>query len=200
MMVSLRALALLILLAPTAWAGRVDCGLKRNDAKYGLIVLSSMIPDPSPVPGTPNRIAYKYRKVNGSILDNSDIPTSRVGMLKEQTGDFEGMFGRLHALKLKAGDYELHSWEYTDRQNYPWEANNLAPIPFRVTAGRVTYIGSFVPQLFPARNSRGQDSVIMLPSLGDRRERDLSMLARMCTAIDPQEVEVSLLDLSPWQQ
>ena len=102
-------------------------------------------------------------------------------------------------LKLKAGDYLLNDWKYVDSLNEKWSrAGVVKKIPFRVTAGRATYLGSLEPKLIPYGQILGRATARAWPTGSDQSKRDVSLFLRRCPQVDIMDVDVSPLDLSPW--
>jgi hypothetical protein len=103
-------------------------------------------------------------------------------------------------LRLKAGDYALTDRHYIDGQNNKWKAlGKVEKIPFRVTAGRATYLGSLVPELMHGKNIFGRAAARAWPTGSDQSKRDVSLFLHKCSQIDIMDVDITLLDLGPWQ-
>jgi hypothetical protein len=215
MKTTLNALFLYLLCVAFAWGEpgilpqlpkpNIVCDMKVDDAEYGLAVVSVTLPASKVGIGNPNKFNVYYNTSKGSgFLSNKTVTLIRETLFGKTDTDFADDFGQLFVLKLKAGDYELRGWDYMDvsaAQDTYGPTAKLEPIPFQVTAGRASYLGSLAVMMKDAgKNVLGMRTVIAWPTLADRGQRDLSVLFKKCPAIDIMQVDVALLDLSPWSK
>jgi hypothetical protein len=203
MMTALRILALYALCVTVALAAdeKTDrqCDLM-GDADSGLVFVSAMLPDSRPI-GAPKTFFYNYRRVDEKqpSLTEKVFVVARTRLLLPVQSDFGGVFGKLVVLKLKAGDYRLTNWSYNDGVNTRWSSRDrVEQIPFRVTAGRATYLGSLEPELSMGGKIFGKDTASAWPTSSDQSKRDVSLFLHKCSQIDIMDVDIAPLDLRPW--
>lgn len=203
-----RVFAVYLLCVSTASAGMfnilsksdVTCDMKEAD-KFGLVVLSGSIPESRTIHGAPLFVDYSFSSPNYPMMGLT-IQVQKSNFIKNHASDFPGNgFAQLLILRVKAGDYSLDSWGYKDanlRYNTPMDT--LKKIPFQVAPGRVTYLGSFEPQIRYGENMLGTDVARIWPISVDNSQRDLSQLFKTCPELDIMQVDMSPLDLRPWMK
>lgn len=175
-------------------------GELKSDTHSGLVVVAAMLPEPKPL-GAPVSFSYVYAGSNDKLtwFWSKSFSVARVRLLQGIESDYEGVFGKLIVLELKAGDYALVNWGYQDGMNKAWgPIGNVAKVPFRVTAGRATYLGSLEPQLMHGEDIFGRAAARAWPTAADRSRRDVSLLLRKCPQVDIMDVDIAPLDLRPW--
>jgi len=201
-----RVLAIYLLCVSTASAGLfgvlnksdVTCDMK-DDSKFGLVVLSGSLPDSNTPYGAPVSVSYVFSSPSSPLMGMS-MQIQRGSLFKKPRSDFAGEYGELLVFRVKPGDYSLDTWNYRDLgANDHKPSETLKKIPFQVAAGRVTYLGSFKPKLISGRNMLGTSLVSIWPTSVDNSQRDLSLLFQTCPQLDIMQVDMSPLDLGPWQ-
>ncbi len=213
MTTTLKSLFLYLLCATAAWAGQgilpqmpkpqIDCDMKVDDAEYGLVFFSTTLPRSDARVGNPNKFNYYYNTAKGSsFLGDKSITLMRESLFGKTESDFEDAFGLLFVLKLKAGDYEMRGWDYMDLDPRHITYSPMQPaekLPFRASAGRATYLGSFEVEMENiGEDVFGKPVAKAWPTLADRSQRDLSVLFKKCPAIDIMQADVELLKQGPW--
>ena len=194
-----RSIALILLPLCSAWAaphfGRPDVTCNLTDPTSGLIVVSSTAPT-SGRAVDPTGIWFHFNQVGRSQFSNEKIYIAPELVVQKVTSDFPGTFGRLYVLKLKAGDYEFRKWSFT--QGLPGERTNVkspkplpSVLPFKVTAGHITYLGSFSPEMADDHN--------LSVTLYDQSKRDIEVLGQKCPNVDVSKVDTELLKLGKWE-
>ncbi|HNB05698.1 MAG TPA: hypothetical protein PKV97_07190 [Thauera aminoaromatica] len=91
--------------------------------------------------------------------------------------------GRLAAMRLPPGDYELYAWKVVEPNRYG--GNEFTPkrvfsYPFKVEAGRATYLGNL-----DLRMSE-QDTYKL--SVDDKAARDLALLSKKLPALRAEQI------------
>lgn len=171
-----------------------------KEADTGLVIVSGSLPDEVAGHGVPTSVFFEYNGVGKSFLSDSNILLNRkAGLFKSAPSDFEERYGRLFVLRFKAGDYEFRSWYYQDAGNSERRAVGLGSLPFRVEAGRATYLGSFSDNYrIIGKNLVGQVVGEAWYTVTDNQTRDLKVFAQKCPAFDAALIDVRVLDSSPW--
>jgi hypothetical protein len=197
------AAVLLLLSISTAWGGifrapAITCELSGAEDS-GLVIMSGSLPGASTT-GAPLKMFFVYNRVGATSLTDNDVLVARDGALKPIRSDFEGIFGRLYVLKLKAGDYEFRGWNYEDMRGQNRTPLGIGKLPFRVTAGQATYVGSFDPKLVFGKNALGQTIGRPWVTVSDQQARDLALFSRKCPAFDAGRIAVEIMDSAPWAE
>ncbi len=196
---TLRFSALLLLSLGSAWGGSllsrddITCDLS-DPASSGLVVLSASTPT-SGSATDPTTIWFHYNLVGRSSFRDEKILIARQQLIEKVPSDFDHTFGRLYVLKLKAGDYEFRKWSFTQgRPNERTKVNpakkSLGKLPFKVAAGRVTYLGSFSPSMVSDRE--------LSVTVVDQGKRDMETFAKKCPTADANNINLQLLTLGLW--
>jgi len=202
MKITPRLVALLFMstsLLSSAWSaslnlkGRPDVSCEL-EADSGLIVLSATAPKPDNATD-PTAIWFHFNAVGKSRFSDQKILVTRQQLIMKVDSDFPGTFARLYALQLKAGDYEFKTWSFTqavpnERTSVHTPAKAPARLPFKVVAGRVTYLGSFTPSV-------ASDTDLAV-TIGDQSARDLPAFAQKCPNIASNLVDTQLLKTGSW--
>lgn len=172
----------------------VSCELT-DAATSGIVLLSSAMPESNSA-NAPTGIWYHFNRIGRSNFSDLKVMIAREQLIKDVPSDFDGAFGRLYAIKVEAGDYEFRQWTYTRARQSERTAAVRSPrkpvsrLPFKVTAGRVVYLGSFAPSLLP------DDSLSVV--IGAQSQRDLAVFARKCPNVDTGRIDVQPLQPGPW--
>ena len=168
----------------------------------GLVILSGSLPKAVVGHGVPTSVFFSYNVVGKSTFGERNILLDRkAGLFKSAPSDFEEHYGRLFVLQLKAGDYELTGWSYKDAGNVEHMVLGVPDLPFRVEAGRATYLGSFSDNLrVVGKNLVGQIVSEAPYSVIDNQARDLKVFAQKCPSFDAALIDVRVLDSSSWTQ
>jgi hypothetical protein len=187
----------------TAWSGSFNLkGLKGRpdvtcelDATSGLIVVSATAPNPDDATD-PTAIWFHFNAVGKSRFSDEKILIARQQLVVKVDSDFPGIFARLYAIKLNPGDYEFKTWSFTqaipsERTAVKTPAKPPVKLPFKVTAGRVTYLGSFTPTV-------ASDTELAV-AIDDQSARDLPVLMQKCPNVTANLIDTQLLNSGPWK-
>jgi hypothetical protein len=195
----LRFSVLVLLSLSAAWGssfhGRPDVTCDLSDpAASGLVVVSASTPA-SGEATDPISIWFHFNLVDRSTFSDETVMIAREQFFKDVPSDFDGPFGRLYVLKLKAGEYEFRSWVFTQArsgaQTVPHTRKKpQTTLPFKVEAGRVTYLGSFAPSMI----SGHELSVTVV----DQNKRDMQALTKKCPDMDMSIVDSKPIKPGPW--
>jgi hypothetical protein len=110
--------------------------------------------------------------------------------------DFVGSCGRLFALDLPAGNYQISDWLLETSGGESFTPKDWDPIPFKVEAGKATYIGDLHMLLRMGKNLLGLDVVAGgWPLLLDNRVRDAELLRRKYPWLNDEVIQVELVPL-----
>lgn len=105
--------------------------------------------------------------------------------------------GRLFAVSLPAGDYEIHNVQERDPPSYIYE---MPPLRFTVAPGRASYLGNLHTSFCKGAAYRvqgailGGDLVIL-----DESQRDLALLGARYPQLTGAEIEKQLLPNLAWR-
>lgn len=112
--------------------------------------------------------------------------------------DFEEGEGRVFALELPAGDYEFFAWK-AGSSHVRIYSPAVPALPFQISPGKATYIGSFRMNIAAAK------TLIGIPTLDnadvrveDQHDRDLRVLADKYPKLRTSDVQLTPLDASSW--
>jgi hypothetical protein len=170
----------------------VSCEL---DAGSGLIVVSATAPKPDNATD-PTAIWFHFNALGKSRFSDDKIMVTRQQLIVKVDSDFPEIFARVYALKLQPGDYEFKTWSFTqaipnERTTVHTPAKAPTRLPFKVTAGRVTYLGSFIPSI-------ASDDALAV-TIDDQSARDLPVFAQKCPNVATNLVDTQLLRTGPWK-
>lgn len=98
--------------------------------------------------------------------------------------DFQEHYGFLHALVLKAGDYQL----YPSIANPYVQAKRVPKAEFSVRAGEVVYLGEYFQPISCTLNPSSE--------VRDQETRDMALLAKKNPALAARPYEKRLLEFS----
>ena len=196
-----RLTAILMVSLSTAWAGpsfkRPDVTCDPGDpATSGIVLFSSSMPELTSATD-PTGIWYHFNRVGRSSFTNRQVMIAREQFIEDVPSDFDGAFGRLYAVKVEAGDYEFRKWTFTQARIGERTATvrsprkSVTPLPFKVAAGRVVYLGSFAPSAV----SSGDLSV----TIAEQSQRDIQALAKKCPNLDTGRIDIQPLQPGLWQ-
>jgi hypothetical protein len=99
--------------------------------------------------------------------------------------DWKAPRGRLVAIEVPQGAYELYSW-----QTYGIGAGRPFSIPFKVVRGKISYVGNVYIEILTEEN-------IFRVVVSDKSKRDLSLLLRKYPRIKAEDI---LIDGIRWGQ
>ncbi|MGC3980370.1 MAG: hypothetical protein QM808_03835 [Steroidobacteraceae bacterium] len=195
----IRCAALTLLSLANSWGANflkninITCDL--NDPAAGLVLFSAT----TPITGSasdPTGIWFHFNQVGRNSFSDQKAFITHEQLLKDVPSDFSNGFGRLYALKLKAGEYEFKKWSFT--QANPGEravrtqssSSSLSKLPFKVEPGKVIYLGSFVPSMVSNRE--------LTVSIADQGERDTQVFTQKCPTINASNIERRLIKSGVW--
>jgi hypothetical protein len=165
--------------------------------KDGVVVVSVSLD--SDVLGNSNAIFYwddgRPNSLQGRLESRAEsIP----GIYKPS--EFEGVVGRLYAFNLPEGEYRISSWmvQAGGGRMAQTRTNEPEPLPFRVKAGEVKYIGNFHAHLEFA-NLGGILPVLAdaSPEIKDERARDIALFQKKFPRLG-DKVLVDLVSVGAW--
>lgn len=196
----LRPTLLLLISLSSAWGGnlslrgRPDVTCDMSDTSSGLVIVSASAPIPA-ASSDPTGIWFHFNQIGKSSFTDEKILIAHQQFLKDVPSDFANLFGRLYVLKLKAGDYEFKTWSYTlaqpsERTTVHMPAKTPATLPFKVVAGRATYLGSF-----SATMVSNSDLAV---TIEDQSKRDTPVFAQKCPSVDAGVVDTRPVKTGPW--
>jgi hypothetical protein len=111
-----------------------------------------------------------------------------------------GLRGQAFAVELPPGDYALVDWTM-EHGGYKAFGNRKNPIPIRVEAGKVSYLGNLVIQIFYRKDSDGYFYVAgARPSGFDQSARDIPAIKKKFPTLQRREVESQVLNLASWDE
>ena len=197
----LAALSLCASIASASVWSNITCDFGK-DADTGLVILSGSLPNAFVGQGVPISVSFRYNGVGKSNFAERGILLDRkAGLFKSAPSDFDEHYGRLFVLQFKAGDYEFKGWTFKDAANVDNMILGLPSLPFRVEAGRATYLGSFSDNLRVVGKNRVGQVVSEAPyRVIDNQARDLKVFAQKCPSFDAALIDVRVLDSSSWSQ
>ena len=173
--------------------------LSAYDENSGLIVGSVTAPLKWPYHET---VLFEYRSVNSNGKHNGvltsgmkhgnplmDIPTCT-------KADIPQLCGRLFAVSLLAGDYEIYQATFHGRETFPGHP----PMKFTVTKGSVLYLGNLhVSFCQGMRTSFRGDILGSDVTIKDEYERDAKLIRERFSATRSASIEKKLLPDLKWQ-
>lgn len=113
--------------------------------------------------------------------------------------------GRIVAMSLEAGEYELYTWGLHTQVGGSYgniqPAAPPSPIPFTVSAGSITYLGNLHGQAVLGKNALGLD----VPAAGfaeitDKSGRDIPLLMDKFPMLEGWPVSTFRLNGNAWRQ
>lgn len=172
-----------------------------SDAKTGLVLFATWMPDMTGFVTENTLVKIFFRDATKSRYTGKMIPFYRKMLFKaEVQSDYEDGYGLLRAIELPPGDYVFSEWHFFNGSGVTFYPKDLGELPFKVAAGRVTYVGSFDLDVQRGKNVFGVE-VALNPWLliSDRRDRDLLLLQRKFPGIPADLVDIQIPDPTPWQ-
>lgn len=170
------------------------CELSK-DSSDGLVIFSGTMP-----PGFA-RFSYFYESEAHSGMMKK-LTEKNVSLRLEHgslDSDFQSVSGKLFLLRLPAGAYEFHSWNYQTLMMKVVRPLGIHPLTFNVEGGHAVYLGGFDPVvierkegLFNAREDRPWVFV------RDDQSRDLPVLFNKCPGFDRALLDIKIMDNTPW--
>jgi hypothetical protein len=194
----LRLTLLLLASLSCAWGvslrGRPDVTCDLSDTASGLIIVSASAPIAASSTD-PTGIWFHFNRIDKNTFTNEKILIAHQQFLKDVPSDFGGTFARLYALKLKAGEYEFRTWSFTlaqpgERSAVHSPSKTPMVLPFKVVAGRATYLGSFSSTMASERD--------LAVTVEDQSKRDMPVFAQKCPNVDAGVLDTQLLKIGPW--
>ena len=95
--------------------------------------------------------------------------------------DWKSPTGRLVYIKLPAGNYQFHEWEYYGSRFFPF----TNPIPFTVSAGKANYIGNLHFSVLPKASAYKFE-------IRDMSDRDLPLLLKRIPTLRRDQIVTKL--------
>lgn len=189
-----------------------------NDSSKGVVMASVSFKRMSMT-----RDSWFYIRPKGSVDKNAKVvrlsalqpwvgPLTRgfgqLPLVGSKSADFPDMparIGRIAAVALEPGDYELYTWGlYVDAYGGYGYVNPKAPVPpltFQVKAGEVTYLGSLHGETVMGRNIFGLPLVAGgYPIIEDKQSRDEPMFRSRFTMLANWPITSANLNGQLWVQ
>lgn len=136
---------------------------------------------------------------NPRTLDLTEI-VAESGCNLKSSGEspFKDYCGRLVALKLPAGDYQIF-WFKSDMGSVIMGPREFKPVSFTVKAGRATYIGNIHMTLDTTDETFFGKPIVPggWPEVKDARERDIPLLQQAVPAITADLIDYQILQFPP---
>jgi hypothetical protein len=173
----------------------------KPDARTGIVLFSTWMPEMTGAYTKYTLVKIFYRDITKSSLMPKTVLFYREMLFKPDVpSDFPQGYGLLRALELPPGDYEFMSWSVVANAGVTFYPKKPRPLPFRVEAGRATYVGGFDLDARRGDNVFGAE-VVFQPWLWvtDRRDRDLEVLPKKFPGIPLDRVDVRPVDPTPWK-
>lgn len=212
-----RGIALLVMLVTTGCANTHsgEPAEALDDASKGVLATSI-----SYAPGTRTMDAWFYLRKKGDtdkdnyirLKANPPLTTGRGLLALAAPGSggprlptAPGRLGRVIAISLPPGDYELVSWtlyiQAVGGYGYISPKEDPPPLPFSLTAGQVTYLGSLHGQTIMGKNAFG----MIIPGNGralitDNFDQDLPHIRIKFPMINNWPVSKAHLDGKAWAE
>ncbi len=102
-------------------------------------------------------------------------------------------------LRLPAGTYQFTDWSYTPKRGTLTEQPvGIGPLTFEVEKGRGVYLGGFDPAISQGKNLFHEKIDTAWVLVHDDRTRDLPVLLKKCPAFDSKQLDLSVMDTTPW--
>lgn len=140
-----------------------------------------------------------------NLSENHERRMDAVGMaLLGQPDDFpddNSKIGRLSAFEVPEGEYELTRWQVYTYTTGPGYINpkKIEPIPFKVKAGEITYLGNLHIETFSAKNIFGFPvPVAGEASLLDQSKTDLPLFNLKYQNLMNMPINMSVPNLQNW--
>lgn len=205
-------LVISIMLSISACAARFQKNIPDDfdvmqNPEYGVVVGSvSSIPDD----GWQEMSQYRYHSFSAEKIDGvissaakhnpftvfADVP-------KCEDEGLEAECGRLFAIALPAGDYEIYGVTVSlDQTKNKWEGRQLSGYEFSVKRGQVSYIGNLKSSVkvgYVGKSLRYRDVVTVDGMVADQFERDVSLLRARFPELESSNIERNLIIGDAWQ-
>ncbi|MBB3169841.1 hypothetical protein [Simiduia aestuariiviva] len=131
--------------------------------------------------GTASHYSVRFNKVNQSSTQTIEISPGRNWDI-----DYPGTRGRIVAVALEPGEYEITSWSVYNG-GFGLHANNNAQIPFQIVPKSMTYYGNFH---FLRTAGFGATITDIDVQYSDRSARDIPLIAGKYIYLKSEELKV----------
>lgn len=179
----------------------------RVDPQQGILLASVTIDDARMVMDGWYFYRPQHSKQGKKPSDEQRLDAANDGMSMSEADDYpadKSKNGRLLAIPLKAGGYELTNWKLYIAQaggyGYISPRKEPTPLPFTIKAGQVTYLGNLHINTITRKNFFG---VVMpfgaYPVIANNEQVDLNLLRTKYPNLAAWPVHSALLDGSQWQ-
>ena len=154
--------------------------------------------------GYVNDAWYYYRKKGSKEELRLDaLGTNLFGKPDDYPED-KSKDGRLVAIPLDAGEYELFSWTLYINQaggyGYIKPKNSPPPLSFSISPGKITYLGNLHLNTFTGKNLFGISIPAGAePDIRDNQSVDMPLLKVKYPNLNDWPVQVSVPDASAWK-
>lgn len=167
----------------------------------GAVVFAMRMPDMDGFNTQYALTRFFMRPVGGGLFSGEQINFYKKMLFhKEVPSDYEDCFGVLKLMELPAGDYVFASWDFPVGGGI-YTPEGIGNLAFTVTAGEVTYLGSFDVEAVRGDNVVGMEiAVDPWVEVSNQSGRDLAVLARKFPNIPESQVRVVPLDPAPWSR
>ena len=174
-----------------------------KETKKGLLLASiSWSDNPKGAPGyaaDTSDISYKLKSKTTSYIHSLHLdPTLGLDPFKDFTHDSGTGSGRIVALELPEGDYEIYGWRLFQGSSDHISNNEPFSIPFRIKNGEASYIGELNLSIFRVKNifSVGVFGGGTL-SLTDKSERDFKLIRKKFPNINENNIKKLSINFPP---
>lgn len=179
----------------------------RVDSQQGILLASVTIDDARAVMDG----WYFYRPKNSNTRKNRPVEhrldAASAIIMSQASDDYpnnKSKNGRLLAIPIKAGDYELTNWTLYISQaggyGYISPKKLPAPLPFTIQAGQITYLGNLHLNTITGKNFFG---IVVpfgaYPVITNDEQVDLNLLKNKYPNLSNWPTHSALLDGSKWQ-
>jgi hypothetical protein len=170
-----------------------ECDLPK-DSGDGFAIVSGTLP-----PGF-SMFNYSYKPGDGFEKRPFKERTISVGLdgAGHISSDFTAVSGKLFILRLPAGSYYFEGWSFLNGREQVWP-KGIHPLPFNIQAGKAVYLGGFDP--LGVEGKKGMFHVVQERAwvlVYDDRKRDLPAFLNKCPGFAPSQLDVRVMDTTPW--
>ncbi len=178
---------------------QIDKQAASFDIRNGVIVASVTAPFAMHYHET---VRFKYRqsgetdKNMGELTSGMQYKNFLIGIPACKEVELPGHCGRLFAITLPAGEYEIYHAEVVTRGVF----QQLTPAVFTVSAGKVSYIGNIDANYCVGMASRHRGNILGADvTIKDEYVRDIELIREHYFALRNSVIEKALLDDHAWR-
>jgi len=146
-------------------------------------------------------VVFEYKKLGDNDNNNGDLTSGMqhknflIGIPSCSEGGLPQQCGRLFAISLPTGDYEIYRAYVMHRGEF----QQTLPAGFTVTKGKVSYLGNLHVTFCKGMVSRYRGNILGADvSINDEYERDVSLIRERFDALHNASVDKQLLSDNSW--